>query len=166
MRIRPETHADIPTIRTLTKTAFEPMPYSSGTEAGIIDALRAADALALSLVAVDNDDTILGHIAFSKIKLDGVLSDWYVLGPISVWPAHQGQGIGSALVREGLSQLRAHGANGCVLLGSPEYYQRFGFTHDARLRLPGGDTEYFMLLPFSEVVPEAAVTFHEAFNTQ
>ncbi len=84
MEIRPERPEDIDTIRTLTTAAFHPMPYSSGTEAAIIDALRQAGALTLSLVAIHDGD-VAGHVAFSPVTINGAASGWYGLGPVSVW---------------------------------------------------------------------------------
>lgn len=161
--LRDETAGDIEAIRQLTKAAFAPMPYSSQTEAEIIDALRAADALTVSLVAVE-DGEIVGHIAFSPVTIDGSDTGWYGLGPVSVRPDRQRAGIGSALIREGLDRLKKAGAKGCVLLGDPGYYRRFGFENHAELRYPGPPPEYFMGLSFDGRVPSGEVAYHEGFG--
>ncbi|MFT4038892.1 MAG: N-acetyltransferase, partial [Thermomicrobiales bacterium] len=148
MNIRPEVPADTAAIRTLTTAAFTGKPYSDGTEAAIVDALRAANALAISLV-VEDAGAVVGHVAFSPVTIDGQPGIWYGLGPVSVMPGRQRQGIGSALIREGLAQLRARGAGGCLLLGDPAYYGRFGFAADPALRYGAVDPRYFQMLRFS-----------------
>jgi putative acetyltransferase len=121
MNIRSETPADYEAIMQVTYEAFKGKPYSDETEHLIILRLREAGALALSLVA-EMDGQIVGHVAFSIVLINGEDIGWYGLGPISVAPAHQKQGIGSALVKEGLAKIRELGAKGCVLEGSPAYY--------------------------------------------
>ena len=126
MIIRNETESDIEAIAEITKAAFATCPYGEHTEQFITNALRAAGALTVSLVAeIDRD--VVGHVAFSPVTISDGSPDWYGLGPVSVLPQHQRQGIGTALIREGLSLLKARGGQGCVLVGEPAYYQRFGF---------------------------------------
>ncbi|WDZ78934.1 N-acetyltransferase [Ensifer adhaerens] len=163
MELRSERATDVATIRQITKAAFAPMPYSSQTEAEIIDALRAAGALTLSLVAVENGE-IVGHVAFSPVAIDGEDMGWYGLGPISVRPDRQQGGIGGRLIREGLQRLATTGAKGCVLLGDPGYYKRFGFENHEGLRFEGPPAEYFMALAFNGPVPSGRVSFHDGFD--
>ncbi|MGQ3214352.1 MAG: GNAT family N-acetyltransferase [Shinella sp.] len=162
MIVRPEQPADIDAIRTLTETAFRTAPHADGTEHVIIDRLRAAGVLTLSLVA-EVDGVIVGHVAFSPVSVSDGSADWYGLGPISVDPARQGEGIGSRLVREGLQHLKALGAAGCVLLGDPAYYGRFGFEADPKLTLDGVPPEYFMRVAFSPVYGGGTVSYHPGF---
>ncbi|MBR7651576.1 GNAT family N-acetyltransferase [Brucella oryzae] len=162
MHIRNETSEDAAEIRRLTDEAFRTVAYSNQKEGEIVDALRAAKALTLSLVA-EEDGQILGHVAFSLVLIGGEDKGWYGLGPVSVLPKRQGEGIGSNLIREGLAQLRSLGAKGCVLLGDPGYYGRFGFKADARLKLPGVPPEYFQCLAFGPDTPEGDVAYHSAF---
>lgn len=167
MLIRPEQPGDTVAIRALTTEAFATAPHSSGTEAAIVDGLRAAGALTLSLVAVAEEagpNAILGHVAFSPVTIDGVASGWLGLGPVSVRPGRQRGGIGSALIRAGLRRLRERGAGGCVLLGDPAYYGRFGFANDPALVLEGVPAEYFMRLGFGAAVPAGTVRYHAAFE--
>ncbi len=89
MIIRKETIEDIASIRELTKRAFEPMPYSNGTEPIIIEALRQDGELTLSLVAEDHG-VIVGQITFSPVTIDGEHDGWFGLGPVSVEPEKQG----------------------------------------------------------------------------
>src|SRR5689334_4880150 len=109
MQIRLERPEDAATIHALTDAAFKGMPFSDETEAGVIDGLRAAGALTLSLVATEGGE-IVGHVAFSPVQINGEAGDWYGLGPVSVWPDHQRRGIGQALIRDGLQRLRSLGA--------------------------------------------------------
>ena len=78
-------------------------------------------------------------------------------------PKHQSKGIGVALTEAGLAQLRAIGARGCVVLGDPAYYRRFGFQADPRLVLPEVPPEYFQILHFTDDQPEGDVTYNSAF---
>jgi putative acetyltransferase len=163
LTIRTETHVDEEAITQVTMLAFGGKPYSDGTEHLIIKRLREADALSLSLIA-EVDRKVVGHVAFSVVLINGADKGWYGLGPISVLPELQKQGIGSGLIRQGLSIIREKGAKGCVLEGSPVYYQRFGFRPYPNLVYEGAlAPEYFMALPFYEEVPSGNVEFHKAF---
>lgn len=163
MNIRAERPEDETTIHALTAAAFAGLPYSDQTEPAIVNALRAAGVLSLSLVA-EEDGKLLGHIAFSPVSIDEQYRDWFGLGPVSVWPDNQHGGIGSALINEGLARLRANGAKGCVLLGDPAYYSRFGFVSSAALTYPGPPAEYFQHLSFEDPMPTGIVSYHDAFN--
>ena len=160
--LRPERPDDADAIRALTETAFRTAPHADGTEHIIIDRLRTAGALTLSLV-VEADGAIVGHVAFSPVTVSDGSAGWYGLGPISVDPARQGEGIGGRLIGEGLQRLKALGATGCVLLGDPAYYTRFGFATDPKLVLDGVPPEYFMRVAFSPVYGEGTVSYHPAF---
>jgi putative acetyltransferase len=163
MEIRQERPEDIEVIRQITKAAFEPIEHSSQTEAAIVDALRSAGALTVSLVAVA-DGEIVGHVAFSPVTIDGADKGWYGLGPISVRPDRQKEGIGGALIREGLARLVQAGAEGCVVLGDPSYYRRFRFENDPDLRFVGAPAEYFMRLTFDGAGPSGSATYHPGFD--
>ncbi len=163
MLIRDEEPADIDSIRAVVTAAFEKLPHSTQTEPAIIDALRSAKALALSLVAFDGAE-VVGHVAFSPVMISGQQGGWYGLGPLAVRPDRQRRGIGDALVRSGLQRLQSLGAQGCVLVGEPEYYERFGFKANPRLRFAGVPPEYFLAIAFGAQVPEGDVQYHAAFN--
>ncbi|RVA21305.1 N-acetyltransferase, partial [Mesorhizobium sp. M7A.F.Ca.CA.004.11.2.1] len=147
MIIRPENAHDIAEIRALVTTAFDGAPYSAGTEGAIVDALRAGGALTVSLVA-EQDGEIVGHVAFSSVKIDGTEVNWYGLGPVAVRPDRQRQGVGVQLIEAGLDRIKSLGAAGCVVLGDPGYYSRFGFKADPTLRFPDVPPEYFQCLDF------------------
>lgn len=166
MQIRDERPEDADAIRAVTEVAFADMPYASGTEAEIVERLRADDALALSLVAED-DGQIVGHIAFSPVTVDGADAGWFGVGPVSVRPDRQKAGIGSALMRQGLAMLKARGAQGCALVGDPAYYARFGFVPGGGLTmtdLPPEYRKYFQTLALAEPSAAGNVAFHPAFQ--
>ncbi|MCV0397627.1 MAG: N-acetyltransferase [Rhizobiaceae bacterium] len=161
--IRPEGAQDLPAIRRLTTDAFRAAPHASGTEAAISDALREAGALTLSLVAVEGG-SIVGHVAFSPVTIDGSSGPWHGLGPVSVRPDRQRAGIGRALIEEGLARLRRQGTQVCVVLGDPAYYGRFGFRSDPGLRYGDVPPEYFQRLVISGPPPAGEVAYHPAFG--
>lgn len=163
MIVRPEKEGDADAIRVLTEEAFRTAPHADGTEHLIVDRLRAAGALALSLVAELDGALVAGHAAFSPVAVSDGSAGWYGLGPLSVTPAHQGRGIGSALLRAGLAHLIAAGARGCVVLGDPAYYGRFGFAAGPALTLGGVPPGYFLYRAFSPVYGEGTVSYHPAF---
>ena len=160
--IRNETHDDVCSITELTIAAFKTLEISNHTEQFIINALRNAKALTISLVA-EADKKVVGHIAFSPVTISDGSPDWYGLGPISVLPELQKQGIGKSLMREGLSLLKTLGAKGCVLVGDPGYYERFGFRSLPDLVIDGVPPQYFLALPFEENRIHGIVVFHEGF---
>jgi putative acetyltransferase len=165
MIIRPERDSDIDAIFAVTKAAFENHPISNHTEQFIVNALRAAKALALSLVA-EVDGQVIGHIAFSPITISDGSDNWYGIGPVSVLPEFQKKGCGKALINEGLARLKASGAQGCLLVGDPGYYERFGFRNLPDLRLEGVPPENFLGLPFGKNIPHGTVVFHQAFSAK
>jgi putative acetyltransferase len=161
--VRSETEADVSAITEVTVAAFKTLAISHHTEQFIIVALRAAQALAVSLVA-ESDGRVIGHIAFSPVTISDGTRSWCGLGPVSVLPACQRQGVGQALIREGLARLKAMKAQGCCLVGHPDYYRKFGFKHMPGLVLEGVPPEVFFALSFDGHSPQGAVAFHEAFK--
>ena len=151
MIIRNETQADVRVIANIIKTAFENHPYSNHTEEFIVRELRAAGALTISLVA-EMDGEIVGHIAFSPVMFSDGGEDWYGLGPVSVLPRFQRQGIGTKLVNEGVDLLKGLGAEGCILVGDPNFYQRFGFRSPEGVRHEGVPQENLLTLPSLSIV--------------
>ena len=164
MIIRKEEQSDIKAIFDVTKAAFENHPYSNNTEQFIINALRKADALTVSLVA-QVDEQVVGHIAFSPVTFSDGSENWYGLGPVSVLPDYQKQGIGKRLIDEGIGLLKDLGAKGCVLVGDPYFYKRFGFqSPDTEvLKHEGVPQENFLALSFCDRIPTGGVDFHPAF---
>jgi putative acetyltransferase len=161
--ISSETDADIGTITTVTIAAFKTLEISNHTEQFVVEALRPAQALTISLIAKVNG-RVIGHIAFSPVTISDGTRDWYGLGPVSVLPEYQRQGIGKALIREGLSRLRDMNAHGCCLVGHPDYYRQFGFTNIPELVHEGVPPEVFFALSFDGHTPRGTVTFHEGFK--
>ena len=144
LTIRPECRKDYQAIAEVTRLAFD---QTDGAEVQMIERIRAsADFVpALSLVALlerggnergGQQEEIVGHALFSYVQLKGaqparVLS----LGPVSVRPAVQRRGIGTALIEWGLSVARERGEPLVVVLGHPDYYPRFGFVQAAHFGL-------------------------------
>lgn len=164
LRIETERPGDANEISHLTTTAFAPMPFSAGDEARVIDALRGAGALSISLVAITAEGELVGHIAFSPVRIHDQPGDWYGLGPVSVAPRMQRQGVGSALIGDGLDRLRDRNAAGCVLLGNPDYYRRFGFLSDPALTYQGQPNRYFQRLVLKGPAAQGDASFHPAFD--
>lgn len=163
MEIRPERPGDEEAIADVIEAAFLLADHRDGTEAHIVARLRKAGAMSLSLVAVDKG-SVVGQVTFSPVTIDGEDRQWFGLGPVAVHPDRQREGIGTALIREGLRQLQECGAGGCVLVGEPGYYGRFGFLADDRLAYPGLPPEYFQALSFGGDIPTGTIAYHPAFD--
>lgn len=161
--IRPEEARDEGEIRSILIDAFANHPFSRQTEHLIVDQLRLAGALSLGLVALDEGE-VAGYIAFSEAKIDGRSCDWYLLGPVAVRPSLQKQGIGQALIREGLSRIRQRGAQGCFLVGDPGYYTRLGFRQIPGLFCADVPPEVCLAFVFSDTTPQGEVSHHAAFS--
>lgn len=123
MEIRVEKPNDVEAVRQVNMAAF-----GRESEANLVDQLRGV-ASTFSFVAVESEQ-VVGHVFFSPVVIDGECPGVAVLGlaPIAVMPAYQRQGIGSLLIRRGLEECNRLGFKAIVVLGSPAYYQRFGFT--------------------------------------
>lgn len=151
--LRPELPSDTAAIHRVNAAAFE-----TDAEARLVDALRAAGALTLSLVAVaEPGATVVGHIAFSPVTVTregeaGAAVSGIGLAPMAVLPEVQRRGVGTRLVEEGLKRLRSMGHRFCVVLGHPGFYPRFGFVpasrHGLRWEQPAAD-EAFQVLALS-----------------
>jgi putative acetyltransferase len=120
MKIRLEEPTDGDGIRAVHTASF-PTPG----EARLVEALRAAGSLAISLVA-EEESHIAGHVAFSPVRLVGA-PDGVGLAPVAVLPAFRRRGVADALIREGLAECERSGYGFVVVLGEPHYYGRFGF---------------------------------------
>ena len=162
VRIRHEEPGDADAIAAIHIHAFLDHPYSLQTEHLIVDALRDADALEVSLVAV-TDGQVVGHVAFSDAAVGEETEGWSIAGPIGVLPDFQRRGIGSALMRAGIEELRALGAKGCVLVGDPAFYGPLGFRGIPGLLDAGVPDEFVMGLPFGDGLPQGAIKPHSAF---
>jgi putative acetyltransferase len=151
VRIRPEGADDAAAIHAVNAAAFP-----TADEADLVDALRAAHAVLLSLVAEADDGAIVGHVLFSPVTIDrpGTSAVAVGLAPMAVAPSHQRRGVGGRLIAAGLDALRAAGEKAVVVLGHPAYYPRFGFrpAADLGLRWEGGHDDAFFAL---ELVPGA-----------
>ncbi len=119
----------------------------------------------VSLVAEDQG-VVIGHVAISRVTISNGSEGWYGLGPVAVASARQRQGVGTRLVRHALSELQRLGGAGCVVLGNPDYYVRFGFNPEPSLVLPGVPPEYFQVIAFRGLVPSGTVSYHDSFNVK
>ena len=163
VQIRPETAADADAIDAVTVAAFLEAPHAAHTEQFIVRALRRAGALTVSIVA-ELDGGVVGHVAASPVAVSNGATGWFGLGPLSVRPDLQRRGLGSRLMEAVLQRLRELGAAGCVLVGDPAYYRRFGFRPEPGLVLPEVPAEYFQALSLGRPIPEGVVAFHPAFG--
>jgi putative acetyltransferase len=143
--IRPERAEDRDASSEVERLAF-----GSNAEAAIVEAVRDAEG-SFALVA-EVDGAVVGHVQFSRAWIgDSAVA---ALGPIGVHPEHQGRGIGSALILQGLEEARGLGAAAVILLGSPDFYPRFGFQPALRLGIRN---------PFAGVQPDGFVVTEEDF---
>ena len=161
--IRSEQPQDVNSIQQVTIAAFASVVYSDHREQFIVSALRQARQLTISLVAELNGH-VIGHVAISPVLISSGTEGWYGLGPVSVLPEFQGLGIGTDLIQTALEQLKKQHARGCVVLGEPSYYARFGFKAEPELVLEGVPAEYFQAIAFDNVIPRAEVHYHASFD--
>ena len=157
--IRPECAEDAPRVRTLLEAAF-----GGDVEADVVDKLRADGDIVAALVAERAGD-IAGYVAFARLDLDlgGRTVPVIGLAPVGVVPVLQRQGIGSALIRDGLGRLKDRGERLVFVLGDPGYYGRFGFKVMDRLvsRWAGPHFQALMLAPGAPV--SGKVSYPRAF---
>ncbi|KGS49127.1 acetyltransferase family protein [Burkholderia pseudomallei MSHR5613] len=161
---RGERAGDAAALARVIVAAFADEPQGGQFERRIVDALRVDGRLSVSFVAV-RDGRLVGHVAFSPVAIGAGGEGWHGLAPLAVWPGCQRQGIGAALVRAGLDALRRAGARGCVVLGEPAYYARFGFGPAGDIVFPQAPPDALMALPFGEHAPcpAGALRYHASF---
>lgn len=153
--IREEKKADIAKIYDLVKVAFSTMPYSDGEEQNFVNRLRDSEDYLpkLSLVA-ELEGEIVGHIMFSKIRIDDY-DNALSLAPVSVLPKYQNKGIGSLLIQAGEKLATGLGYDFIIVIGHEHYYPRFGYSPARRWGLevsfPVSD-EVFMVKPLKQGV--------------
>ncbi|KID82157.1 Acyl-CoA N-acyltransferase [Metarhizium guizhouense ARSEF 977] len=163
--IRPERESDTQAIDLVISVAFTNAEHSDHNEHHIVRGLRKANCLSISLVAEDEaTHAIVGHVAVSPVKISDGSENWCGLGPIAVLQQYQGRGVGSLLMERALANLQARHSAGCVVLGNPKYYTRFGFRPEPSLRLQGVPPEYFMALTWRKPTPTGTVSYHHAFE--
>ena len=158
--IRLEANGDAPQIRELLEACFP-----GEGEADLVDALRRSGAIVLSLVA-EEEDAVIGYIAFSRIRIeDGKTSmRALALAPLAVYTEYQQQGLATRLVREGHACIAAMGERLSIVLGDPNYYGRFGYSHRRASAFESDyQSEYLMALSFGEAPWEGRLVYPEAF---
>jgi predicted N-acetyltransferase YhbS len=163
IKIREESPDDVAAISRVTAAAFLAARHTSHTEQFIVEALRQAGKLTVSRVATHNDE-VVGHVAISPTAISGNEVGWFGLGPVSVLPSYQRRGIGSALIMDALLVLSSRGAAGCVVLGDPAFYERFGFNSNEALTLPGFPPQNLLAVAFDTSIPKGVVSYHDAFQ--
>jgi putative acetyltransferase len=161
--IRNEEDADVDAITEVTVAAFKTLEISNHTEQFIIEALRANNALTVSLIA-EVDKHVVGHVSFSPVTISDGTQNWYGLGPVSVLPEHQRKGIGKSMILEGISRLKGLNAKGCCLVGHPDYYRKLGFKNVSELLHDGVPQEVFLAMSFDGHIPQGTVNFHDGFK--
>lgn len=148
MLVRVEIPVDAPSIDSLLRRTF---PTSA--EAELVHQLREDGLLTLGVVATDDEGVVMGYVAFSPVTLAGEDRQWVALGPLAVDEALRRQGLAETLIYEGLDSLNEFGYAAVVVLGSPDYYARFGFVpaleHQLRSRWPQSETA-FQVYPLSD----------------
>lgn len=161
--IRPEYFHDHEAIAAVTQRAFAPMPFADGDEQHLPRKLRDAGDLSLSLVA-EKADKLIGQITFSPaIARDGS-QGWFALGPVAVDPEYQSLGIGGQMIISGIDWLYKQDAAGCILVGNPSYYSRFGFISFPSLCPIQNLKQFFQILPMRIKQPKTIVDFHPLFH--
>ncbi len=159
MQIRSETSVDIARVHALNVDAF-----NQSAEADLVDMLRASDDAIISLVAEDDGD-IVGHVMFSKLVTP---PRCLALAPVAVAPDHQKEGIGTALIKRGLTMAKASRWRAVFVLGDPAYYTRFGFrVEDAAKFETPYPKEYMMareLMPGALKAMDGALTYAAPFS--
>ena len=161
--VRAERASDHSIIRELTNEAFKRVSYGDGNEGDIIDALRDAGDLALSLVA-EEDGELVGQVTLSPATIGAPEPGWFGLGPIAVRIDRQRRGIGGRLMREALGQLKSMNAAGCVLVGDPGYYGRFGFFSDGLITYLSIEAPYVQRIVLKGPDRTGSVTFAPALH--
>lgn len=163
MSIRMATPGDRAAIRLVEEHAF-----GQAAEAGLVDALVESTDAVLELVAVE-EGAVVGHILFSRlyVEKDGERTPAVALAPLAVEPSFHGTGIGGALVREAHVRLKAAGETLSIVLGDPDYYGRFGYSHKRAARF---ESEYqcdaLQALAWGEAPEDGRLVYAEPFRTQ
>lgn len=164
LTIREETPDDAPAIRDVITRAFAAAEHSSGTEADIVEKLREAGALSLSLVA-EQDGRVVGYLAVSPVTVSDGTEGWYGLGPVAVEPGMQRRRIGTELTDRAVDIMEKRGAEGLTVLGDEVYYTRFGFLPIPFFYYAGAPEEYFLSVRLNAAdYPDGEVTYHPAFG--
>lgn len=162
LTIRPERREDHQAIHDVTQRAFAQVPYADGDEQLLPDRFRRHGALACCLVAEQNGE-VVGQVTLTHARAADGSPGWFTLGPIAVDPPCQSQGIGGQLINAAIIWMRGQQGSGCILLGNPAYYSRFGWQPCPGLAPEGIPADYFQVLPFGMVEPMAVFAFDPLF---
>lgn len=167
MHIRQATLQDLKEIMCTTELAFENEPTSDNQEHTLVEELMRSDSYIPELTLVATiDNKIVGHVMYSKIKIDAY--DGFAMAPLSVHPDYQKQGIGTALLHYTLSMIPL--SIPVVILGHPSYYNKFGFVKAStyNIKAPFEVPDDVFMVRASEEVKEkgiqGTVIYSEAFQ--
>lgn len=165
--IRAEKETDYETVHNLVAESFSSATHTDGDEHNLVDRIRKTDEYIpeLSLVAV-YEDKIIGHIMMSKVYVSDQIG--LALAPLAVLPEFQGSGVGISLVKEAHKRALKQGYGFSVVLGSPGYYSRFGYTAASAFGIKPTfevSDEYFMVCKFDvNVLEPGIVEYSKAFG--
>lgn len=166
MIVRDATPADDDAVRLVNKAAF-----GRPDEAALVEQLVGIVSPCVNLVA-DLVGAIRGHILFTAVEVDcedGTRWSAMGLGPMAVTPEHQREGIGTALIKEGITRCAADDCPAVFVLGHPEYYPRFGFepasTIDCRTKWDVPDGVFMVHVLDETKVRGGLVRYHKAFDS-
>lgn len=146
--LRDSSKADEPAILSLLSKAF-----GQSSEGRLVERLRACGALVLERIATDDQGKVLGHLALSRVTGTGLGHRLKIscLAPVCVEPALQNTGVGTRLIQDALDDLQGLGEDLVLVLGSPDYYTRFGFDGELAKKIQGPYAgPIFMALPFTQ----------------
>jgi putative acetyltransferase len=161
IQIRNEETRDVDAVREILRATFP-----TDAESRLVDALRANGKAIISLVAVSGDE-VVGHILFSEVTTAPPNEAKGIgLAPVAVRPDMQSRRIGSRLIHHGLRLCNQLEYDYCVVLGSPEYYGRFGFEKASNFGMQNeyGVDDEFMLIDFGRrAVPTGVLKYAPEF---
>ncbi len=155
-----ETEGDVDAREALLDLSMGPKRKTKSSEK-LRRGRRPSEGLAF--VARDGAGAVVGTVRLWDVKLGEGGAAALLLGPLAVDPSIKNSGIGSALIREGLQRLAAAGAKGCVVMGDPAFYKKFGFRNEDDIVFPGCAPQYFLALALSGQMACGNVRYHEAF---
>ncbi|MGB1360658.1 MAG: GNAT family N-acetyltransferase [Alphaproteobacteria bacterium] len=165
MKIKQFNKTDLTEVKDVLYKAFLNHPHGDPqrgpTEHLIVESLVNNNNDICSTLAIDNDN-IIGFITYSKVSFDNDNGAWVGMGPVAVLPEYQNKGIGKKLIEYTL-QIINENYDGCVVMGDPEYYTRFGFNVVNGLFFEGVPQEYFMAKAFKDIIPQGKVIYNQAF---
>ncbi len=147
IRLRREFKEDFRKVETLTREAFWNVYHPGCSEHFLVHEIRLTEAFIPELdIVAERDKQLVGHIIYTRSKVittPHCSFETITFGPISVLPAYQRQGIGSALIRHTLSIAKQMSFRAIIIFGDPSYYRRFGFRSASDFGITTADGQSF-----------------------